>query len=156
MEMQWIRENMETEQIIAARPTQVTVEAEVALPGGLREEARVYYADATVQVNGGELAGSRITADTSSRSSGCAAAARASGSSKETGPFALLRSRLRLSLTVTFVSHLSMCTASRKAAGCFQSFRKTVCITSSASCRCRVKDSASKNIRRLFRATASR
>ena len=63
MEMQWIRENMETEQIIAARPTQVTVEAEVALPGGLREEARVYYTDATVQVNGGELAGSRITAD---------------------------------------------------------------------------------------------
>jgi hypothetical protein len=63
MEMQWIRENMETEQIIAARPTQVTVEAEVALPGGLREEARVYYTDATVQVNGGELAGSRVTAD---------------------------------------------------------------------------------------------
>ena len=63
MELQWIRENMETEQIISARPTQVTVEAEVALPGGLREEARVYYTDATVQVNGGELAGSRITAD---------------------------------------------------------------------------------------------
>ena len=63
MEMQWIRENMETEQIIAAKPTQVTVEAEVALPGGLREEARVYYADASAQVNGGELAGSRVTAD---------------------------------------------------------------------------------------------
>ena len=63
MEMQWIRENMETEQIISARPTQVTVEAEVALPGGLREEARVYYADGSVQVNGGELAGSRVTAD---------------------------------------------------------------------------------------------
>ncbi len=63
MEMQWIRENMETEQIIAAKPTQATVEAEVALPGGLREEARVYYADGTVQMNGGELAGSRVTAD---------------------------------------------------------------------------------------------
>ena len=52
MEMQWIRENMETEQIISAKPTQVTVETEVALPGGLREEARVYYTDAAVQVNG--------------------------------------------------------------------------------------------------------
>ena len=63
MEMQWIRGNMETEQIISAKPTNVTVEAEVALPGGLREEARVYYTDAAVQVNGGELAGSRISAD---------------------------------------------------------------------------------------------
>ena len=63
MEMQWIRENMETEQIIAAKPTQVTVETEVALPGGLREEARVYYADATAAVNGGELAGNRVSAD---------------------------------------------------------------------------------------------
>ena len=63
MAIEWIRENMETEQIIAAKPTQVTVEAEVVLPGGLREEARVYYADATAAVNGGELAGSRITAD---------------------------------------------------------------------------------------------
>ena len=63
METQWIRENMETEQIIAAKPTQVSVEAEVALPGGLREEARVYYADACALVNGGELAGSRVTAD---------------------------------------------------------------------------------------------
>ena len=63
MEMQWIRENMETEQMIAAKPTQVSVEAEVALPGGLREEARVYYADASAAVNGGELTGSRVTAD---------------------------------------------------------------------------------------------
>ena len=63
MEMQWIRENMETEQIIAAKPTQVTVETEVALPGGLREEARVYYADACAAVNGGEMAGGRMTAD---------------------------------------------------------------------------------------------
>ena len=63
MEFDWIRENMETEQIIAAKPTQVSVETEVALPGGLREEARVYYADATASVNGGELTGSRATAD---------------------------------------------------------------------------------------------
>jgi len=63
MDIQWIRDNMETEQIIAAKPTQVAVETEVALPGGLREEARVYYADAFPQVNGGELAGNRITAD---------------------------------------------------------------------------------------------
>lgn len=63
MEFEWIRENMETEQIIAAKPTQAAVETEVALPGGLREEARVYFADATVAVNGGELTGSRATAD---------------------------------------------------------------------------------------------
>ncbi|MBR3019539.1 MAG: LysM peptidoglycan-binding domain-containing protein [Clostridia bacterium] len=63
MEFEWIRENMETEQIIAAKPTQVSVETEVALPGGLREEAKVYFADATAAVNGGELSGSRVTAD---------------------------------------------------------------------------------------------
>lgn len=63
METQWIRDHMETEQMIAAKPTQVSVEAEVALPGGLREEAKVYYADAEALVNGGELAGSRVTAD---------------------------------------------------------------------------------------------
>ena len=63
MEMQLLRENMETEQVISAKPAQVAVEAEVALPGGLREEARVYYADATVAVNGGEASGSRISAD---------------------------------------------------------------------------------------------
>ncbi len=61
--MEWMRENMETEQMIAAKPTQATVEAEVALPGGLREEARVYYADATAAVNGGELTGSRVNTD---------------------------------------------------------------------------------------------
>ena len=44
MELQWIRENMETEQILSARPTQAVVETEVALPGGLREEARVFSA----------------------------------------------------------------------------------------------------------------
>lgn len=63
MEWQWIRENMETEQLFSARPTQATVEAEVALPGGLREEARVYYADASVSVNGGEMTGSRVMTD---------------------------------------------------------------------------------------------
>ena len=63
MEIKWIRENMETETMIAAKPTQVTVETEVALPGGLREEARIYYADAVAAVNGGELTGSRVAAD---------------------------------------------------------------------------------------------
>ena len=61
--MEWIRENMETEQVMAAKPTQTVVEAEVALPGGLREEARVYYADASALVNGGELAGNRVSTD---------------------------------------------------------------------------------------------
>ena len=63
MEMQWIRENMETEQWISAKPTQTAVETEVALPGGLREEARVYFADAAVAVNGGELTGTRVSTD---------------------------------------------------------------------------------------------
>lgn len=63
METQWIREHMETEQVISAKPTQITVEAESALPGGLREEARVFYADALAAVQGGEIAGSRVTAD---------------------------------------------------------------------------------------------
>ena len=63
MDFNWIRENMETEQIIAAKPTQIAVETEVALPGGLREEARVFFADATAAMNGGEFTGNRALAD---------------------------------------------------------------------------------------------
>ena len=63
MELQCIRDQMETEQVMMAKPTQVTVEAEAALPGGLREEARVYFADAAVSMNGGEMTGSRILAE---------------------------------------------------------------------------------------------
>ena len=63
MELQLIHDHMETEQVLSARPAQVSVETEVALPGGLREEARVYYADAAVAMQGGEMTGSRITAD---------------------------------------------------------------------------------------------
>ena len=63
MDTEWIRENMETEQIVSAKPVQITVEAEAALPGGLREEARVYYADAAAALNGGEMAGNRVNVD---------------------------------------------------------------------------------------------
>jgi len=63
MAIQWIRENMETEQVVSVAPVQVTVETEAALPGGLREEARVLHADALAAVNGGEWTGSRATAD---------------------------------------------------------------------------------------------
>ncbi len=63
MELQCIRDHMETEQVLQAKPTQVTVEAEAALPGGLREEARVYFADATVNMTGGEFSGSRMMAE---------------------------------------------------------------------------------------------
>lgn len=63
MEMQFLHDHMETEQIFTARPTQTVVEAEVALPGGLREEARVYHADATAAVHRGEMTGSRIQAE---------------------------------------------------------------------------------------------
>ena len=63
MELRLIRENMETEQVLSAKPAQAAVETEVALPGGLREEARVYFADATASVNGGEAAGARVSVD---------------------------------------------------------------------------------------------
>ncbi len=63
MELRLIRENMETEQVFSAKPTQAAVETEVALPGGLREEAKVYFADAIVSVNGCEATGARVSTD---------------------------------------------------------------------------------------------
>ncbi len=63
MELQWIRETMEAEQNISAKPTQMAVETEVTMPGGLREEARVYFADAAAVVNSGEIVGGRVTAE---------------------------------------------------------------------------------------------
>ena len=63
MEVKIVRENMEAAQVFAAKPMQAVVETEAALPGGLRDEARVYSAEANVQTNGGELAGGRITVD---------------------------------------------------------------------------------------------
>ena len=42
--MDLIRENMETEQWISAKPTQTAVETEVALPGGLYGGLRDIYA----------------------------------------------------------------------------------------------------------------
>lgn len=63
LELQLIKDNLETEQVLQAKPTQVTVEAEAALPGGLREEARVYYADAAAHVQSGEMTGSRMMAE---------------------------------------------------------------------------------------------
>ena len=63
MELQWIRETLETEQTISAKPVQTAVETEVTMPGGLREEARVYYADAAAVVNGGEIVGGRVTTE---------------------------------------------------------------------------------------------
>lgn len=61
--VEWIRDHLETEQTFYARPTQITVETEAPLPGGLREEAKVFYVTAQVNMGGGELAGNRITAD---------------------------------------------------------------------------------------------
>lgn len=63
MDIQWVRDNLETEELLAAKPAQITVESEAVLPGGLREEAQVYYADAEAVVRGGELNGNRITTD---------------------------------------------------------------------------------------------
>lgn len=63
MELQWIKDHLETEQVLQAKPTQVTVEAEAALPGGLREEAKVFFADAAVSAQGGELTGNRMLAE---------------------------------------------------------------------------------------------
>lgn len=61
--MEWIREQLEVERVVSARPAQITVETEAALPGGLREEARVLHADATAAVNGGEWVGGRVSVD---------------------------------------------------------------------------------------------
>lgn len=63
MELQYMKDQLETEQVLQAKPTQVTVEAEAALPGGLREEAKVYFADASVSVQSGEMSGSRVVAE---------------------------------------------------------------------------------------------
>ena len=63
MELQWIRETMETAQTISAKPAQMAVETEVTMPGGLREEARVYFSDAAAVVNSGEIVGGRVTAE---------------------------------------------------------------------------------------------
>lgn len=63
MDIPWIRDSLETEEILTARPAQFTVDAEAVLPGGLREEAQVYYTDAEAVVQGSELTGNRITAD---------------------------------------------------------------------------------------------
>ena len=63
MEIEWIRENMETEQVVPLQAVQIAVETEAALPGGLREEARVLHADALAAVSGGEWAGGRAAVD---------------------------------------------------------------------------------------------
>ena len=63
MEIEWIRENMETEQVFPLQAVQIAVETEAALPGGLREEARVLHADALSAVSGGEWAGGRAAVD---------------------------------------------------------------------------------------------
>ena len=63
MEIEWIRENMETEQVVPLQTAQIAVETEAALPGGLREEARVLHADALSAVSGGEWAGGRAAVD---------------------------------------------------------------------------------------------
>lgn len=62
MDMQIKRENRETEQLISLKPVQTMIEAEVTLPGSLRDEARVYFADATVEMDNGEITGSRVMA----------------------------------------------------------------------------------------------
>ena len=62
MEWEWMHDHMETEQVLSARPVQVVVETEAALPGGLREEARIFHTDATVAMQGGEAAGGRVAA----------------------------------------------------------------------------------------------
>lgn len=63
MEIEWVRENMETEQALPLKPVQIAVETEAALPGGLREEARVLHAEALPAVSGAEWAGGRATVD---------------------------------------------------------------------------------------------
>ena len=63
MDMTVARENIEAQRVVNIKPALITVEAEAALPGSLREKAEVYIADADAYILGGEAAGGRVTAD---------------------------------------------------------------------------------------------
>lgn len=63
MDAEIIRENIDAQRVVNLKPALVTVEAEAALPGSLRERADVYLADAEAFVLGAEVAGGRVTVE---------------------------------------------------------------------------------------------
>ena len=60
MNTQIIRETIETEQPVSMNPIQTAVETEALLPGGLRDEARLFYAGAAALPGESESSGSRL------------------------------------------------------------------------------------------------
>jgi len=63
MSSRWETVNREMTQTVSFKPVQVIVEAEAALPGGLRDEARVYYAGAHASVKNAEIQNGKIDAE---------------------------------------------------------------------------------------------
>lgn len=61
MSVRMKRETIETGSRVRAAAQQTTVEAEAALPGGLRDEVRLFYAEAQALPLGAEAVGSRVT-----------------------------------------------------------------------------------------------
>ena len=61
LEMQLIRENVDMEQPLGIARTRATVEGEVTLPGGLREETRVLNAHSMAVVEGAEALTDRVS-----------------------------------------------------------------------------------------------
>ena len=60
MSVQFVRETIETGQALRAVPQQTAVEAEILLPGGLRDEVRILYTDALPQAVTAENVGNRV------------------------------------------------------------------------------------------------
>jgi len=60
MSVQFVREMIETGHILRATPQQATVEGELLLPGGLRDEVRVLHTDAAVLSAAAENTGGRV------------------------------------------------------------------------------------------------
>ena len=61
MSVRMKRETIETGSRVRAAAQQTTVEAEAALPGGLRDEVRLFYAEAQAIPLGAEALGNRVT-----------------------------------------------------------------------------------------------
>ncbi len=61
MSVQIQRESMENGKLLRAAPQQTAVEAETPLPGGLRDEVRLFYTEASAVPLGYEAVGNRLT-----------------------------------------------------------------------------------------------
>ncbi len=63
MEMKIVRESVEVERLIAASEEQAVVEGEVALPGSMRDAARILHTDAQIIVGNVETLADRLALD---------------------------------------------------------------------------------------------